>query len=267
MPLVPALAKMAPYGSKLAYGALGAGLGFARSALSKYRRGTRTKAKRTGFRRYKAPVAGSRNWNIKRTPFPRGCFKDLVYTYDGSLVTSSTVNIFGNEDSFKLNDPFDPASGAAANKCLYFAECAGLWQYYRVHAVTIEIKWSATDNTNSIGGGRLITASTVPTVVQGNAAYYVKEMPFGDEDVIAPAGEHVVGVQRFYITMKQIEGDMLSTHIQDYTALTTASPARSPLLHLGACCKNGSSVNTTLYYTVRLIYHTKFWGLRVSAAP
>lgn len=246
-----------PYGSlafaKPAFGALAA-MGSRLAYRLKAKTAARTKTTQKWQRRPKWPSAGMRPMAFPKLTMARGLNKDFVFCFDGQLNTATTAGIYGVEDVFKLNDCFDPAVGGATNQPLYWDQYTALYSRYRVHSATVEIRWMTTDVVNITACTIKIAGSNDAVTIFGKGTAYIAEMPLSNTIRIAPGGEHTYLVGPRHTNMAFIEGEKWFTKADDYTALTSASPAATPRIRMAAANLT-SATQLGTHYHIRITYH------------
>ena len=238
-------------GTHFAKPALGSLLAVGARAYTKYRMKGKRQAKVT--RRPKTS-AGMRPLAFPKLTMQRGIKKDFIFCFDGQLQTSAVAGVYGVEDVFKLNDPFDPAVGAATNQPLYWDQWTGLYSRYRVHSATVEVRWMTTDTANITACAIKIAPSDDGVTIAGKDTAFVAEMPLTNTVRISPGGEHTYLIGPRKLSMIQIEGENWYTRANDYMATTTASPAASPRLRLSVANLTGTTM-LGAHYHVRITYH------------
>lgn len=225
--------------------------------------GAKIKLRKTMTRAPKVS-AGVRPLAFPRPTLPRGLNRDFTYCYHGAINTSTTQNVYGTENYFKLNDIYDPTVGAEASQPLYYTEYAALYRRYRVYAVTVEVRWMCTDSSNVICCATSIQPSGSLTTLTGQQTNYVQEMPLTEVIRMSPGGEHtwLVGPRRF--TLANIEGESWYTRGDDYEALFGASPAVQPYVRVAAANRAGTT-QVAAMYDIRITYHTHLFNPKTPA--
>lgn len=127
-----------------------------RRLWKKSRAYTKTKLRKRSVAR---PSAGMRPWVFPKLTMQRGVDKDFVFCFDGSLVTPTTQREFGVEDVFNMNSCFKPAVGGATGQPLYWDQYEALYQRYRVHACTVEVRWMKIDDATIVACSSKVGAS------------------------------------------------------------------------------------------------------------
>lgn len=254
-------------GFKLGSKALGVGAAALRRALSRSKAKNKSKSRgRVGNRAKRVPQSNERNWIDRPLTIPSGKNMDFTYClYSNMNTADGTNNLYGTQHLFKMNDPFDPDSGAGALSCLYWDEMSALYLRYRVHACTVEVRWMTTNVTEVISCAVNISNSSSAVDLTGKTAAYVGEMPLTNVLQISPGGEHSFLVSSRRFDLAKIEGESWFTRSADYQALMTATPANGPKVRLAVSCVSNSVQQTGIYYQLRLIYHTHLFERKIPA--
>ncbi len=230
----------------------------------------RSKAKARGRTKTTRPKRHIRNsavgdWSPKHPTVPNFRNVDFVFHDNIAINTADgTANLYGTQRIYKLNDPFDPDSGAATKSCLYWDEYNLLYLRYRVDAVTIEVRWSTTVTAEIIQCALMVSNSTSAVDLTGKTGNYVQEMPLSFVRSIAPGGEHTFYVKRRF-SIKELEGENWFQRGDTFQALMTATPAAGPKLRLAVSCLSNSVQQTGIYYQMTLTYHTRLFDRKIPA--
>ncbi len=253
MPWPSAILAKAAMGAAAAYGGA--------KAHGKYR----TKAKARGrskvtTKRRRIQNSGSGVWIPKHPSVPNHRNVDFVFSEYTNLNTAVGVaNEYGTQKLYKLNDPFDPDSGAGAKSVLYWDQYKAFYLRYRVHAVTVEVKWFTTVTDEILQLAVQISNSTSAVDLTGKSGNYVAEMPLTFIRQISPGGEHSFAIAARKFTMAELEGEIWFTRGDTYQALMTGTPPAGPKIRLAASCLSNSVQQTGIYYQITLTYHTRLF--------
>lgn len=101
-------------------------------------------------------------------------------------------------------------------------------------------------NTNSLSGANFWDVFEQP----GTSAVHLP--PTGERRGIFTADLPMAAV----VGLTQAQ---FSDNIEDYSALITASPARTPWLRIAACCYANGGTSQTCQVFIRLKFHATFW--------
>lgn len=87
-------------------------------------------------------------------------------------------------------------------------------------------------------------------------------MPLSNTIRIAPGGEHLylIGPKRF--NMRQLEGEQSFVQDNDFSALMTASPAKSPKLRM-AIVNIADAAQVASQYSIHIVYHTLLYDRKI----
>lgn len=237
------------------------------------------KMKRRGqYRRKKvlAPVMNSKIARIQRgpfnrwnsiNPFPVNYNCKFVYAAEGVLTTSTTTNITGNYDGYRLNSPYDPWTGVAVTtqntSCSGFSKLLsanGPYLRYKVHAVKIDllIYNPSIDGVAVVaeikGGGSSFDPS-------GKNIMYLERMPMTTVKRVNDSGsqkrrvvQYMPCSQLYGITKIQMAADNAGT-----TGPYNGLPQYDTQIRLCAACTDPSVSGTarTVQYKLVLTYYTQ----------
>uniref|UniRef100_UPI0040486851 hypothetical protein n=1 Tax=Yoonia sp. TaxID=2212373 RepID=UPI0040486851 len=260
------------FGSVLGAGKLAGLLAGAAAGRYGFKRGWKSASKSKNQSKYRRRVgtkqaqnSGSKPWIFRPLTIARSEFRDFVYCYNGSLITAASRNIFGAEDSFKLNDPHDPAVGAAAERPLFWDQFVTLYGRYRVYNASVEIRFMTTNNSQIITCTAMYNDSTNATVLTAQRVDYALEMPNSNTRNMAPGGEHTYLIPAIKINLAKLEGEKWYSRGDSYEADTSSSPAVTPKLHIAVANGSDDGQYGSIFYQLRIVYHTRMFNPKIAA--
>lgn len=186
---------------------------------------------------------------LVQVPALRVC---LPYAFSSTL-TEAAVTL-GAAYSFRINDVFDPDFTGGGLQPLGFDQYAAMYGRYHVLGFRYEIEFIARTSIGTLVGAYLSPQSTLPAV---STAWLVVNQTAKYESVGQATGSD---------TVKKISGRTNITDVlgvspaeyradQDFSATTSATPARPAYLHVWTRGISAVGVND---FTVRLYYDVEF---------
>lgn len=191
--------------------------------------------------------------------FPRRLFCKLRFQDDTNLsfpTANSAQNI-----RYRPSSAYDLDPTIASTATIGFSEWATLYQYYRVHAVTVKI--SVYNQSNIPVGIVLFPSNTDPG--NGLAWNQLREYSANPGGIMKVA-HSLTGAPSACIIRKKYTADFVlgsDTYKYDdsYASLTNGSPGNNWYVGFGAFSLEGAAVNWTgkIDYTVELIVNVEFY--------
>lgn len=180
------------------------------------------------------------------------------------MTSSATAYQTGTEYILQLNGLFDPDLTGGTHQPYGFDQMATLYGRYVVHAVTVDIRINRPVNQLNA-----YVASAQPS----NATYVVSGRAIGDLD--EQSNTHVemldsqgsVGHIRKRFTIAELEGvteNQLRSNLEEYGALVTANPVRTPYLRLALA--NMLTAAQSVQTILRLEFEAEFYDRQILPA-
>lgn len=200
------------------------------------------------------------NWGRPPTdPFAPSMTRALEYT-DRFTFTAGGSGLYGTEQIMRLNSLFDPDLTGTGHQPYGFDQLAALYFRYKVHKVKLSLEFAdpsgdgiviavAVQNTDS---SQAITGSSQSSVAERPNVFTHAISNTGDQDFIF---ESVVDIEKIDgLTKNQFEAN-----IEEYSALCTASPTRTPYVRIAIAALDQSST-PTLVCRLRMSFFTTFYS-------
>jgi len=197
-------------------------------------------------------------------PFPNRKLAVLRYT-DAPVISLAcgTAGTGGSDRDYALNSLFSPLVGGGHQPYMYDQIVGAGYQHYRVNAVSIKVTAFGPSATSTVLGFELQAWSAAAGSLNGVTWEYHNERPNAWTIApVAPLGREVITLEK--IPIAQIEGltrQEYRSNVEDYAALVTASPARTPYLRI-ACFDQSGNTGAVISLTVELIFYAEFWDLQ-----
>lgn len=257
MPLSYTLGKLAARGLPYAAGAAA----HAYRSWTKNRKGTKSFNRRARAPKLNISNGRIRPWPVLPKTLSAGVTKPMVFTYHGTLSSGGTQSVFGVSDSFKLNDIYHPAVGAATDQPLYYDQMAALYNKYRVMAASVRIRWMCADTTRIMTTAAKVSPAGTYLDLLSKSVEYTASMRNTNIIFMSPSGDHTGEMPRKYFSLKDLEGEKWITKGDDYEANINASPSSTPWLTL-AVGNLSDTTSTSVQYLVEIVYYTHFFNPR-----
>lgn len=213
-------------------------------------------------------VLGSKSALTNYGPFPTRKHAILRYAESGvaNYLTCGTAGVGGTEHTLVMGSLFDPALTLTGHQPYFFDQVAAVYQHYRVNSITVRIRAYDPSTAGSIlawqldtwngAAGTLAGVSPTTALERPNTGRLQPNTTFDKEETVIP-----------WTTIAKLEGLTTLEHrtnIEDYAALVTASPARTPYLRL-ACMNTEGNNSGALYYAIEVLFDCEFWNRQVVA--
>lgn len=160
---------------------------------------------------------------------------------------------------FKLNSLFDPDLTNAGTPQPYgFDQMAALYNRYRVHAVTIDVRGTIAPSTQGV----LTLAAQPSTETYSTSGKYLGDlaMQTGTHCEFLSAAGNVFHLRKRF-TIADLEGVtelQLRANAEDYASLVTTNPTRTPWLRL-SLTNAKDSTQIAVNMIVRLEFEVEFF--------
>lgn len=191
-------------------------------------------------------------------PFPQQKICTLCYAQQGTLY-SGTLQLFGTEQSFRVNSLFDPDKTGTGHQPMGFDQLMLLYFRYKVFAVKAEITWT-NPSADGITVGYKLNNPADGANLGGMSVDRATESLTVRCRKINDTGSQVVR-QTFYIPMYkllQVTRLQFDSNLLDYTGSSTTSPGHEALLKL-AVANPMNAVNQSVEYAVKFTFFTRFY--------
>jgi hypothetical protein len=177
-------------------------------------------------------------------PFPIRMVTKLRY---GQLFTETcgASGLFGTEQVFRLNSLFDPDLTGTGHQPYGFDTLATIYYRYKVHAVSITLRFSDPSADGIICAAHFQSPDTTATVTGSDPNVIMERSGVWTRN-LNNTGSQVVTLQQHF-PMHQLCNLTISqfkNNIEDYQALCTTSPARTPYVRIATAALDGSSTST-----------------------
>lgn len=222
-------------------------------------------AQRENIRYFDATKAN--NWLsnlMSYSPFPNRAMRRLVWALGSTLTSSATAYNAGTEYILQLNGLFDPDLTGGTHQPYGFDQMATIYGRYVVHAVTVDIRIIRPVNQMNA-----YVASAQPSnatfVLTANALGNLDEQPNTHVEMLDSQGNVAHIRKRF--TIAELEGvteQQLRANLEEYGALVTANPARTPYLRLALV--NLATAAQSVQTILRLEYEAEFYDRNILPA-
>ncbi len=195
---------------------------------------------------------------VSNDPFPpRKNFK-LVYsqTYTYPVGSSGT---FGSENIFRLNSLHDPDETGVGHQPYGYDQLKLLYRRYKVNGVLLEMTWTD-PNQDGLSVAAMLTPPLATSTLAGLGFDQASEKPFTTTRMINNSGSQRIYMKQYIpistavgITPSQFRNDL-----DDYQALTGASPNRVPRVRL-AVCSPSAATGGLVQCTMKMTFYSSFW--------
>lgn len=213
-------------------------------------------------------LTSTRNWltsYLEYDPFPARAMRKLVWVQESTLSSAAVAYQFGTENLYRLNDLFDTDQSGGSHQPYGYDTLASLYQRYVVHAVTIDIRVSQLVNQVS---AYVAQAQSSPEtfVTTGASVGQLDEQPNSHIEILDSQGRVAHIRKRF--TIADLEGvteTQLRANLEEYGALTTATPTRTPRLRV-AFSNMAGTTSIDCRTVVRFEFEAEFYDRKILAA-
>lgn len=201
-------------------------------------------------------------------PFPTRKQCTLRYVEAGvvNALTCGTAGVGGTEHTYPLGSLFDPNLSLTGHQPYFFDQIAAVYQHYRVNKVTITIRAYDPSTPGTILGWQVDSWNGGAGTIAGVSPQTLLERPqTGRLQPNTTYDREETTIPRMSIArLEGLTESEYRANVEDYSALVTASPARSPYLRL-ACFNTEGNNSGGLSYHVEFLYDCEFWNRQVVA--
>lgn len=199
-------------------------------------------------------------------PFPPRLNRLMTFATGLSILSNTTQFQMGGGNIFKLNGCFDPDTTGGTHQPYGWDQMAVLYSRYVVH------KCHAWFNVQNVIGNKtvlcalLVEPSTGSYVMSGNSVSDIIEKPQGHLIAMKPAGDNVVYQANWDIAVVEgITRAQMLANTEEYSALTSADPARVAKIVFGTC-NSYDNTQISVQLIAKLTYSVEFYD-RQTMAP
>lgn len=210
------------------------------------------------------PMAGPFHRYVSNDPFRATFNTKLTYTQSVTL-TSGIGGIYGNEQIYRLNSPYDPDFTGTGHQPYGYDQVSLLYRKYKVNAAKISILFSNPSEDGMIGAAA-VQASAGTFALTSNPIDTLKEQPMTVTRTINNSGSQTAMVNQ-YLQLHLVEGLtklQFSTNVEDYSAPVTTIPAKTPYLRLALASSLGTN-GATMFCRVTITYYCQFYERKTQA--
>lgn len=179
----------------------------------------------------------------------------MVYAERYNLATPAVAGEVGGVVEWRLNDIFSPRS---TWRPYGYDEMAALYKRYKVTKAIVEFTILSEVN-DTIALWRIGPAGDTATMA-GGYVHDIMARPGTGYTFVSNSGAHAIAIRREFnihdllgVTKLQYESD-----VSEYASLIGASPARSPVLRIGAANAITAAV-ADIMILIKISYVTDFW--------
>jgi len=195
-------------------------------------------------------------------PFPPTRKAVLSYTQSISIATSATANTYGTAFGVNVNSLFLPTS-TGGHQPLYFDQFAALYARYKVERTRVQIVAIPIDSTSIYELSTLLLRPSDSGTLGGSTVDVVMEKEWMQSVKLSNQGNLGPGKLHWDIDMAKacaVTKKQFAADVEDYAALTSASPARKPLLEIAATnVSANAAINVRV--TVCVFFTVEFFDL------
>lgn len=241
-----------------------------------------------GRRRYKRkivpqPVMKSKIAKIQRGPFSRwnsinpfpvnyNC--KFVYCAEGTLTSSSTLNLCGDTEDFRLNSPYDPYFGTGVitknTSCSGYSKllsATGPYLRYKTHSIKIDLLFYNPSH-DGVAGVAFIKGASSSFDPNGQDMQMLDRMPMCTVKRLNDTGSQRRKIVQ-YMSLSSLYGfnaNQFKNEVSNTTSQYNSNPATSILLRLGVASANPLiTLPATMQYKLNLTFYTQCYD-RVEVA-
>ena len=198
-------------------------------------------------------------------PFPPSMICDLLYVDSGTVSSTAATASTGSEYAFRLNSLFDPNITATGHQPRYFDQLTNIYQLYRVYKCSFEVQFYKPSSTTMYCCGQVrnsqdtytLTTRNIPNAGEADGSW----LQFARDD----------GTPLVFSGVVQIPNADGLTYAgwlanDNYAAPITANPNYSPVLSIAAGDMAAPVGTQSVYFTIKMVFHCKLWGLITPAA-
>lgn len=192
------------------------------------------------------------------TMFPTKKFVKLLYTDQSAVFSGTTQSTFGTARQYNLNSLFLPRTGGTTRP-QGFAEMAVNYNRYKVFGAKVKVTFSNTTidgmwcgvRAQQSGGTDSITGETVSVA---SMKRWTSVKPMNN------TGSQIVHYSRYW-NIAALEGltkIQMGADLGTLSALTTASPARIPILEV-ACANATTGSDENVQFKTEIEFYAQFF--------
>lgn len=198
--------------------------------------------------------------------FPQRLNTTLEYVDNLTLSTPGSSPNFGTEIAYRLNSLFDPYFSVGGHQPYGFDQIAAMYNRYMVNSVDVELTFTD-PSTDGLYVGVMMKNFYDPTTLQGTGIGAASEKPTIWTRPLNNTGSQVVTFKKHIdlaemmgLTRQQYEGGWFAL-----SGLVSTDPAQTPYMATAiADSRSGSS--QTVICSVKLLFHSTFWGRKLPAS-
>ncbi len=210
----------------------------------------------------RASIAGTgvRLW--AKTPFAPLLNVEMVYSETIQL-TSGALGVF-DEEIYRANDLFDPDFAIGGHQPYGRDTLATLYNKYKVLAVKVDLTF--TDP--KVDGMAVALMTTSPnelgTGLANHPVSVISEKPNATVKFLNNSGTQIAKISRYYPMWRlaQITPLQFEANIGTYSALTSATPAQTPFIRVGAADVNDTA-GSECKCLVKLTFYTQWYDRKI----
>jgi len=191
-------------------------------------------------------------------PFPIRWNRTLRYSQLVTL-TAGASGLFGTEQIFRLNSLFDPDLSGVGHQPYGYDSLAALYYRYKVRAVRVCLRFSDPSADGVLCAAQFQVPSMTQTVTGADASAVMERAGVWTHN-LNNTGEQVAVLDQYFpmSTLTAVTPQQFENNLEDYQALCTTSPARTPYVRIAIAALDGSST-PTVRLEATIMYYTTFF--------
>jgi len=197
-------------------------------------------------------------------PFPIRWNRTLRYSQLLTL-TAGASGLFGTEQIFRLNSLFDPDLTGVGHQPYGYDSLAALYYRYKVNAVRVCLRFSDPSADGVMCAAQFQAPSVTQTVTNADVGAVMERSGVWTHN-LNNTGEQAIVLDQ-YFPMHVLAGVtpmQFTSNLEDYQALCTTSPVRTPNLRIAIAALDGSSTPTVRLEATLMFYSTFFERIGLS---
>lgn len=205
---------------------------------------------------------------IQKNPFQQYMYADLKYVQNEVLASpGGGIGTIGGVISYSLNDLYNPRISGGGHQPYSFDQITAVYRSFRVFQVSVEIEF--VNPTSPTIAAFIQTQTSGDTYSMYGQTYLTTAEKPGMWHKLAIPTSGNTNYCRFHAVYNiwDIEGMSYREWIGDdkYTGLNNASPAFLPKITVGIADLSAPVGTQTVYASINLVYHARFYD-RITAA-
>lgn len=188
-------------------------------------------------------------------------FVDLVYGDQKGLTAANATGAYGSEHLFRLNSLFDPDQTNIGHQPIGYDQITPIYGSYKVYAVSGTIEFRD-PQTTTMYYGIAIQSHNDTFSFPGNTMTRTMEIPGIQAGWLQSSTGGAVTRATFQIKLWELEGLTFLQYDgeENFGAAVGSNPSLVAALRIAVGDAAAPATGLSVYYTIKLVFHCKFFG-------